>query len=73
MPWKIHFGFKLSNEGRQRALELARTLGYIVTETGWDYIIIQRQITDLERDTLLNLLFKNLFWQEEVVAERVQA
>ena len=69
MPWKIHFGFKLSNEGRIRLIQLARSQGYTVLEAGWDYITIDRQITLVERDVLLNVLFRTLFWQEEVLSE----
>ena len=67
MPWKVHFGFKLSNEGRARLVQLARSQGYTVLEAGWDYITLNRQITNVERDTLLNVLFRTLFWQEEVL------
>jgi len=72
MPWKVHFGFKLSNEGRNRLIVLAKSQGYVVLEAGWDYITLNRQITNVERDTLLNVLFRTLFWQEEVTIETTQ-
>ncbi len=67
MVWRVHFGFKLSAEGRKRVVALAEANGYAVSGSGWDFIDVNKQVIITDRDAFLSTLLKTLFWQEKLV------
>lgn len=64
--YKYSFGFKLSQNGKQRLGTWLVSKGYHVADSGWDFVTVTTQVSATHKQELISNFVQRLIQEEQV-------